>query len=128
MSFDPVTHCRFDPMCVRLLWPLAFVGLTMAAVSASLVLRSRPVLQAHTLHLVIGLAIVVCGALTFSYHLRVTEPFVRDFVSKHSGASDVRSMIDSDYRSDALAVALGLGSVWVSYGIVKIGSQRHAAA
>ena len=139
MDFDPVARCRFVPLYVDALWPLACLGLLLvtAALVSHLVRRHRStgsgqqsvtapgpllVLRAHGLVVAI---VLVCGVLTLVYHLRVTVPEVRAYLRAHPDASALMAAAKSEYRNDAVAWALGFSSASVAF-LIRRGTSGNA--
>ena len=127
MSFNPVIIDRFIPAYVRALWPLAVLSLVLALTAIPAFVRRRRLRLSEGRpnftdqpFLFIGHAVLLAlvlgtGALTLVYHVRFTDRMVGDFLRANPGALDLRKATNSDYRSDALAFGLGLGSAVFSF-------------
>jgi hypothetical protein len=135
MSFDVGHVCRFVPLYVTVLWPLAWISLFTALATLIWLYRQRrrpmaeprPVAPiAVALQGVLVASLLGCSLLTLIYHLRFTEPSVRQYEREHPGASPhLRRAVWHDYRSDGGAALLGLSMAGVSIAARSRRSRRR---
>ena len=118
MSFDVGFACRWAPIHVTILWPLAWISLVTALTSLVWLYRRRrsPVPEprssgarsAVALHAVLIAILLACSLLTLLYHLN-NERFMREHARSYGDSSSaLRRALSREYRSDGGAALLGL--------------------
>jgi hypothetical protein len=124
MNMEIFVADSFLPGYVLALLPLAGLSLLSAAVTAAVLVARRcrntgasqnptdpPVLRLALLGDGLLLAgLLVCGALTISYHARVTEPSVQAYSRQHSDAQELRTVTNREYRNAAMTWLIGVSS------------------